>query len=382
MNFELSEELKILRETTRKFVQKELVPLTHEIDETGRIPDKALARMKELGYFGITVPEEYGGMGLSVMGHLVIQEELARGAHGCFNAMISGNNGIGALGILFDGTEEQKKKYLPALARGEKVAAFALTEPGAGSDAAAIETTAVRDGDNFVINGIKHFITRGDIADVFTVLALTDRNLRSKGGITAFIVEKGTPGFSLGCIHKSMGSDVVKQCELIFEDCVVPVSNVIGEVGQGFKTAMRVLDEGRLSYGARSLGTAEYLLELSINHSRQRVQFGKPIGKNQAIQWMLVDMATEIHALRSMLYQTAWKKEQGAKVTKECSMVKLFATEMVGRVADRALQIHGGSGYMSEFPIERIYRDVRVWRIVEGTSEIQRVIIARELLKD
>jgi len=381
MDLTLPEDIKLIQDQTRRLVERELAPRTKEIEDACEIPDDLLNKLRQLGYFGITIPERYGGMGLGALAYCVVQEELAR-AHAGFNLIISGNNGIGARAIVIDGTDEQRERYLPLLARGEKIAAFALTEPGAGSDAAAIETTAARDGDDFILNGLKHFITRGDVADIFTVIALTDRKLRARGGITAFIVEKGTPGFRLGRVQESMGSDVVKQAELVFEDTRVPAANVIGEVGWGFRTTVKVLDHGRLSTGARAIGVSQKLLDMSIDYAKQRVQFGRPIADNQAIQWMLVDMATNIYASRCMVRDAAWRLDKGERVSDQVSMIKVFATEMAGRAADRALQIHGGTGYMKDFPIESIYRDVRMMRIVEGTSEVHRMRVARSLLRD
>ncbi len=381
MDLTLPEEIQLIQDQTRRLVERELAPRTKEIEEAGQIPGELLDKMRELGYFGITIPEPYGGMGLGALAYCVVQEELAK-AHAGFNLMISGNNGIGAKAIMIDGTDEQRERYLPPLARGERIAAFALTEPGAGSDAAAIEMTADRDGDDFVLNGMKHFITRGDVADLFTVIAVTDRKLRARGGITIFIVEKGVPGFRLGRVQETMGTDVVRQAELVFENCRIPAANVIGEIGWGFRTTIKVLDHGRLSTGARAAGVARKLLDMSTEHAKQRVQFGKPIGENQAIQWMLVDMATELYATQCMVRDAAWRLDQGERVSDQVSMIKVFAAEMACRAADKALQIHGGMGYMKDFPIESIYRDVRMMRIVEGTSEVHRMRVARSLLKD
>jgi acyl-CoA dehydrogenase len=303
----------------------------------------------------------------------------------CFRTRLGTNNGIGSQGIVLDGTPEQKRKYLPKLASGEWVACFALTEPEAGSDAANLKTTAELDGDHWVLNGRKHFITNGNIADVAAVFALTDRTKKAKGGITAFIVEKTFPGFYVGTIERKMGMRGSHTCELIFDTCQVPKENVIGGeayIGRGFQTAMKTLDKGRLTLGSWALGSAQKLLELSIDYAKQRVQFGKPIAQFQAVQTMLADMATQIYAARQMLYHGAWLRDTtGVAVVKEASMVKLFCSEMANRVADMAVQIHGGMGYMKDFPVERFYRDLRLTRIYEGTSEIQRMVIAREILK-
>lgn len=381
MNHVFTEDHKFLRDTTRKFVQSELVPLNVEIEESKKIPEDAIQKVREMGYFGVTIPEEYGGMGLDTISHLIIQEELGH-AHDCWNYLISGNNGIGAMGIVYEGSEEQKKRYLPKLAAGEQIAAFGLTEPGAGSDAQAIETTAEKKGDKWILNGRKHFITRGNIAQLFTVMAANDREKRAKGGITAFVVEKDTPGFSIGKSQGSMGSDVVEQTELIFEDCEVPAQNVIGEVGHGFRIAMKVLNSGRLSLAARAVGQMKYVHARAVDYAKQRVAFGEPIANKQFIQGMIADSEVDIFTTESILYPTAARKDAGENVDRECSITKLYASEALARVADRSIQIHGGMGYMTETDIERVYRDARAMRLYEGTSEIQRIIIARKALAD
>jgi acyl-CoA dehydrogenase len=377
---ELSQDVELLRTQTRRLVDRELRPRTLEIERDKRIPDELIAQLRSLGYFGLTIPEPYGGLGLSTLAHVVVQEELGR-AHAAFNMLISGNNGIGVMGIVLGGSEAQKQRWLPRLASGEWIAAFALTEPNAGSDAQAIETRAVRAGDRFIINGVKHYISRGDIADLVTVFAVTDANARAGGRITAFVVEKGTAGFRVARIQESMGSDVVKQAELVFEDCAVGIDNVIGEVGQGFATAMRILDLGRISLAARCLGTMEELLALSAAHAKNRVQFGKTLAEQPAIQHMLADTATEIAMVRPALYAAARRRDSGESVTHEAAMLKLFASEALGRAADRAVQIHGGMGFMRDCVVEGIYREARMMRIVEGTSEIQRMLIARGVLE-
>jgi acyl-CoA dehydrogenase len=377
---QLAPDVELLRTQTKRLVDRELRPRTLEIERERRIPDELVTQLRELGYFGITIPEQYGGLGLSTLAHLVVQEELGR-AHAAFNMLISGNNGIGVMGLVLVGTEAQKLRWLPRLASGEWIAAFALTEPNAGSDAQAIETRAVRQGDRFILNGTKHYISRGDVADLVTVFALTDASARARGGITAFAVEKGAPGFRVARIQESMGSDVIKQAELVFEDCAVPIDQVIGEVGQGFATAMRTLDLGRLSLAARCLGTMQELLALSVEHARNRVQFGKPIAEQQAIQHMLADSATDVAMVRPALYAAAVRRDDGESVTHDAAMLKLFASEALGRAADRAVQIHGGMGFMRDCVVEGIYREARMMRIVEGTSEIQRMLIARGVLE-
>jgi acyl-CoA dehydrogenase len=379
MDFDLSEELKVIQESTRRFVEKELLPIDQELEQTKIIPPDKIQKMREMGYFGVTLPTEYGGMGLGTLGSCIIQEQLAH-ANLCWNFLISGNVGIGALGILHFGSDDMKKKYLPRLASGEFIAAFALTEPEAGSDAASVQTTAVKKGDRYILNGTKHYITRGDICDIVTVIAVTDKEKRAKGGISAFVVEKGFPGFKVARAQESMGPDIVHQAELVFEDCEVPEENLLAREGEGFKLAMAVLDEGRLAQGARCLGMGERLLKMSAEYANTRVQFGRPIAKQQAIRWMLADCAVELYAIRCMTYDAAWRREQGENSRTKAAMVKLFATEAINRIADRSVQIHGGMGYMKDFPVEAIYREVRVMRIYEGTSEVQRLIISRDVL--
>ncbi len=385
MDFEIPENLRIIVETVRRFVKRDLEPISQQVEDEDRIPEHVVDKMKELGLFGLGIPEEYGGFGIGCLGECLVYEELSK-VNACFRTRIGTNNGIGSQGIILDGTAEQKQRYLPKLASGEWVGCFALTEPEAGSDAANLKTTAELVGDHWVLNGRKHFITNGNIANVATVFALTDKAKRARGGITAFIVEKTFPGCYVGAIERKMGMRGSHTCELIFDECRVPRENVIGGdafVGQGFKTAMKTLDRGRLTLGASALGSAQRLLELSVDYAKQRVQFGKPIGRFQAVQTMLADMATQIYAGRQMLYHAAWLRDtRRSSVVKEAAMVKLFCSEAANKVADMAVQIHGGMGYMKGYPVERFYRDLRLTRIYEGTSEIQRLVIARELLKE
>ena len=381
MDFELPENVRLMRDTVRRFVKNELEPIAQQVEKEEKIPEEVVQKMRDLGLFGQSIPEEYGGMGLNTLAECVLSEEIGR-VNSCFRSRFSTNNGIGSQGILIDGTPAQKEKYLPKIASGEWTAAFALTEPNAGSDAANLQTKAVKKGDVYLLNGLKHFITNGDIADVATVMAVTDKEKGAKG-VTAFIVEKTFPGFSVGKIDEKMGVHGNNTAELVFEDCQVPAENIIGGVeGRGFVTAMKVLEKGRITIAASAVGTAQYCLDVSTSYAKQRVQFGKPIAANQAIQWMLADMAISIYAGRQMVHHTAWCRDQKQRVTQQAAMVKVYCSEMVNRVADAALQIHGGMGYMKESPIERIYRDMRLVRIFEGTSEVQRMVIARELLKD
>lgn len=382
MDFTIPEDLRIMRDTIGKFVEKDLQPISQQVEHEKRIPEGVVEKMRHLGLFGLSIPPEYGGLGLSTLGEILVYEELAK-TNAAFRTRIATNNGIGSTGIVIDGTEAQKQKYLPRIASGEWTAAFSITEPEAGSDAVNIKTEARLDRDHWVLNGRKHFITNGDIAHVVTTMAVTDKKKRARGGITAFVVEKDFPGFLVGTVDKKMGLRGSNTCELLFDNCRVPRENVIGGdamVGHGFKTAMRVLDKGRLTIGAAALGGAQRLLDMCVQYANQRVQFGKPIGHFQMIQAMLADMTTEIYAARSMLYHAAWLRDEGYKTTREASMVKLFCTEMACRVADKAVQVFGGMGYMEELQVEMFYRDLRLYRIFEGTSEIQRLVIARDLL--
>jgi len=381
MDFTIPEELQMLKDTVAHFVREELFPIEEKVDEEDHIPEPVVDKMRKMGLFGITIPQEYGGLGLSMVGTCLVYEEIAK-ASACFRTRIGTNNGIGSQGILVFGSEEQKQKFLPGIASGQKTACFALTEPNSGSDAAAMETTAVLQGDHWVLNGQKRWTTNVNAADYITVYAVTDKQKRARGGITAFVVEKGFTGVQVGPVDKKMGMRGSHTCDLILEDCRVPQENVIGKVGDGFKVAMQVLDRGRLTMAACSVGAAQRLQDESIGYAKTRRQFGQPIGSFQLIQAMLADSACEIYAGRSMMLQAAWRKDEGQNVTKDAAMAKLWCSEMVGRVADRAVQIHGGMGYMRGMAAERFYRDVRLIRIYEGTSEIQRLVVARELLKD
>lgn len=381
MDLNLPEDVRMFGETIRRFVTRELDPIADEVEESGQIPDSVVQSMRDLGLFGLVIPEDHGGLGLSSLGLCVVMEELSR-ANLCFRILITTNNGIGSLGLVYAGSAEQKRRHLPALASGEKIGCFALTEPEAGSDAASVRTTATREngGDGYVLNGSKIWITNADRADYFTVMATVDRSRRSKG-LTAFWVERDTPGVTIGRIEPKMGLHGTHVAEVILEECRVPAEARLGAEGEGFGLAMRVLDHGRLSIAASAVGAAGRLLEAMIEHATSRVQFGKPIAANQAIQWMIADSATELEAARGLVRMAAWRKDQGERVTRECSMAKLYCTEMACRVADRAVQVFGGMGYMRGNIAERYYRDLRVYRLYEGTSEIQRLVIARQVLK-
>lgn len=373
------ETLTLLIDSIARFVREQLVPREAEVAETDRIPDDVVAQMRELGLFGLSIPEDYGGLGLTMEEEVLVAFELGRTSP-AFRSMIGTNNGIGSQGIVIDGTDEQRHKWLPKLATGEWIGSFCLTEPEAGSDAAALKTTAVRNGDHYVLNGTKRYITNAPHARLFTVMARTDPAKRGAGAISAFAVERDTPGLSLGAIDKKMGQKGAHTCDVIFEDCRVPAANLIGaREGVGFKTAMKVLDKGRLHIASVATGAAERMLADALRYATERRQFGQPIVDFQLIQAMLADSQTEIYAARSMLLDAARKRDAGQDVTMEASCAKLFATEMCGRVADRAVQVFGGAGYISEYGIERFYRDVRLFRLYEGTSQIQQLIIAREL---
>lgn len=376
------ETLNVLLETISRFVRERLVPAEEMVAESDEIPPDIVAEMKELGLFGLSIPEEYGGLGLTMEEEVLAAFEIAKTSPS-FRSLIGTNNGIGSQGLIVDGTEEQKRRYLPRLASGELVASFALTEPGAGSDAASLRTKAVRDGDHYLLNGTKRFITNAPEAGIFTVMARTNPDIKGAGGISAFIVEKGTPGLSLGKIDKKMGQKGAHTCDVIFEDCRVPAANIIGgKEGVGFKTAMKVLDKGRLHISAVCVGVAERMLRDALQYAIERQQFGKPIAEFQLIQAMLADSGAEIYAARSMVLDAARRRDNKEDVSTEASCCKLFASEMCGRVADRAVQIHGGAGYVSDYAIERFYRDVRLFRIYEGTTQIQQLVIARNMIKD
>jgi acyl-CoA dehydrogenase len=373
-----------MRNRVKQFVEQELHPISLQVEGKGEIPDEIVVKMRKIGLFGLSIPEKYGGLGLSTLDEILVYEELTK-TNACFRSRIGTSNSIGSMGIVFDGTEDQKQNYLPRVSSGEWTAAFALTEPDAGSDAANIKTNAVLEGDQWILNGTKQFITNGDCANIFTTIAVTDEEKRTRGGFTAFIIEKGFPGFSIGPADHKMGLKGSHTNELVFRNCRVPKENVIGGrqmVGQGFRTAMRVLDKGRLTMGACALGASQKLLDLSVEHVRSLTRSGKASDDLQATRFSLADMATEIYAARQMLYRAARLRDAGQNVTHEASMVKLFCTEMASRIADRAMDIFGDEGYLTRSHIEIFLRDVRLYRLFEGTSEIQRMVISRNLLKD
>ncbi len=371
-----------LRDTIRRYVRERLVPLEDQVDRDDKLPDDLVAEMKDMGLFGLSVPEEYGGIGLSMVEEVEIAMELGWTTP-VFRSVFGTNVGIGSQGIVIDGTDEQKRDYLPRLASGELIGSFALTEPEAGSDAASLRTTARLDGDDYVLNGTKRFITNAPRADVFTVMARSNPDEPGAHGISAFIVERKSPGLSLGKPERKMGQHGNHVCDVIFEDCRVPAANIIGgEPGQGFKTAMRVLDRGRLHISAVAVGNAERLIDMMLNYAMERKQFGKPISDFQLVQAMLADSRTETEAAKALARDAARRKDAGENVATLAACCKLFASEMVGRVADRAVQVHGGAGYIADYGVERFYRDVRLYRIYEGTSQIQQLIIARDMIRD
>jgi acyl-CoA dehydrogenase len=382
MNFELPEEIALLQKTVRRFVEEELIPLEKKVPEADELPADVQAKLesktKELGLWLLEVPQEYGGAGLSCLAISVIYEQVSRSSLVPFRS--SGIFGPKVGAILLRASDEQKERYLFPLIRGEKRACFAMTEPHAGSDPASMRTTAVLDGDDYVLNGIKTFITAADKCDFAQVFAVTDPSKRANGGITCFLVDMNAPGCRVTNKFKMMIAD--SPCEITFTDCRVPEKNILGGLGRGFQTGQRWLTFNRtVNHGARALGVAARCLEMSVRYAKQRVTFGKPLSERQAIQWMLADSEVALHAARLMVYHAAWNYDRGKDVRHETAMVKLFCSEMVGQVVDRAIQIHGAMGLTTELPFERWYRDVRSRRITEGASEIQRMLIARRLIE-
>ena len=369
-------------DTVRRFVTERLVPAEHTVAETDEIPGDIVADMKAMGLFGLTIPESYGGLGLTMEEEALVMFEMGRTSP-AFRSLFGTTVGIGSQGILIDGTPAQKDKYLPALASGELIASFALTEPEAGSDAASLRTTARREGDRYVVNGTKRFITNAPQAGLFTLMARTDTSNKGAGGVSAFIVERGTPGISIGKPDRKMGQRGAHTADVIFDNCRVPAANLIGgQEGMGFKTAMKVLEKGRIHIAAICVGVAERMLDDALRYAVERKQFGQPIAEFQLVQAMLADSKMECYAARCMVIDAARRRDAGENVATEASCCKLFASEMCGRVADRAVQIFGGSGYTADHGIERFYRDVRLFRIYEGTSQIQQLVIARNMIRE
>jgi acyl-CoA dehydrogenase len=370
-----------LRTAVRRFVRERLVPLERKVDEDNAVPPSIIAEMRDLGIAGLTIPTDYGGLGLSSLEEAQIVMELGWTSP-AFRSVFGTNIGIGAQGIVIDGTEEQRRAYLPALAAGELVSSFCLTEPEAGSDAASLRTTARRDGDGYVINGTKRFITNAPNAGIFTVMARSRPDSKGADGITAFLVDADRPGILVGSPDKKMGQRGALTSDVVFDDVHVPATAIVGGPnmeGQGFKTAMKVLDRGRIHIAALCIGAARRLIAESLRYSGERKQFGRQIGEFQLVQAMLADSQAEAYAAETMVLDAARRHGRGENITLEASCCKMYCSEMVGRVADRAVQIHGGAGYMSEYGIERFYRDVRLFRIYEGTTQIQQLVIAREM---
>jgi alkylation response protein AidB-like acyl-CoA dehydrogenase len=380
MEYEHSDEIKLLRATIREFVDKEIRPIARAIDEEERVPIETFKKAGELGLLGVPFPEQYGGLDMGISGYCVLMEELNRvcASHA---TIIGAHAQLAAMSIHLGGTDAQKDTYLTALNSGRMVGAWALTEPGAGSDAARISTSAEKRGDEWVINGQKMWITNGSFADVIIVHAVTDKSLGARGGISAFIVEKNAPGFRVGKVEEKMGLKASHTASLYFEDCRIPAENLLGPLGGGFPLAMRTLDIGRCGLGGSSIGAAKEAFELSRKYMVERQQFGRPIADFQALQFKLAEMAVKIYTMEQIVYDCARRVDAGKPATLESSIVKLYCTEMASQVIDEAIQIHGGMGFSRELPLERMYRDARVTRIFEGTNEIQKHVIASELLK-
>jgi acyl-CoA dehydrogenase len=369
-----------LIDTVRRFVAERLRPLEARVADDDAIPQDILDEMKGLGLYGLSIPEEYGGLDLSMEDECLVAVELGRTSP-AFRSAFGTNVGIGSQGLVMFGTEDQKQKYLPGIATGEIITSFALTEPEAGSDSANVQTRAILDGDAYVLNGSKRFITNANKADLFTVMARSDPEKPGAGGVSAFLVERNLPGLSVGKPEKKMGQQGAHICDVTFDNVRVPVENRLGREGEGFKVAMQVLDRGRLHISAVCVGVAERLIKDSVEYMSERKQFGQPLSNFQLLQGMIADSKTESLAAKALTLETARKRDAGQSVTMEAAAAKYFASEMVGRVADRAVQIFGGAGYVADHGIERLYRDVRIFRIYEGTSQIQQVVIARETLK-
>jgi len=379
MKLELNEQQIMIQKMVREFAEKEIAPFAAELDKKAEYPTKILQNMAKLGLLGIIIPPEYGGAGLDTISYAIVIEEISRKCAST-GVITSVHNSLVSWPILKYGTDEQKNKYLPKLANGEKIGAFAGTEPNAGSDLGAMKTTAVLKGNHYIINGDKTFITSGSEAGIIIIFAVTDKNAGTKG-ISAFIVESGFKGYKVGSIFEKLGINASKTSELIFENMEVPKENLLGKEGDGFKIALSTLDGGRIGIASQAVGIAQAALDESIEYSKQRQQFGKPIAQFQAIQWMIADMATKIEAARYLVYNAAYKKDKKERCSKEAAMAKLFASEVAVDTAIKAVQIHGGYGYTKEYTVERLFRDAKITEIYEGTSEVQRMVIAGSLLR-
>ena len=380
MDFSLTEDQKMLKAMVRQFAEKELEPIAAQIDEEASFPAEHIKKMAEPGLMGVSFPEEYGGSGGGKMEEVIVSEELCR-VCASIGTIFFASTGLAGEPLYHFGTEEQRQRFVGPLARGEKLACFALTESGAGSDVAALETTATRQSGGYTLNGSKIFITNGAEADIIVVFATIDRSLRHRG-ITGFIVEKGTPGFSVGKLEHKLGIRASSTAELIFDDCFVPEANRLGTEGEGFKIALGAIDASRVSVAAQGVGIAQGAFDKALAYAKERQQFGQPIASFQAIQWFLADMATQIDAARLLTHRAAYLQDEGLPFVKEASMAKVFAAEAAMFVTTKALQIHGGYGYIKDYPLERYFRDARILEIYEGTSEMQRMTIARQLLRE
>ncbi len=381
MDFTLSPEHRALRRMIREFAENEIAPIAAEIDREHKVPMETMRKLGEIGLLGVCFPQKYGGMGAGEMGYCILMEEVNRVCTST-GTNVGAHIGIGAMAIYLDGNAEQKQKYLTPLASGKKFAAFGLTESGAGSDAAAIRTRAVREGDSWILDGGKVFITNGGYADIVTVMAVTDPTLGARGGITAFIVETDWKGFKVAREEDKMGIRGTSTAELVFEELRVPHENILGKVGEGFVTFMKSLDMGRLTLGAACVGGAEMALESAVRWARTRKQFGRELAHSQTIQWKIARMATELEALRSLVYRVAWLVDAGQPFSQLAAMCKLYGSEVASRAIDTALQIHGGLGFSRDFPLERGFRDARIGEIYEGTSEIQLFVIASNIFRE
>ena len=380
MNFQLDDEQQQLRKSVREFAEREILPHVMEWDEAAKFPMETVKELGKMGLLGVIFPTEYGGAGMGYIEYVIAIEELSR-VDGSVGIIVAAHTSLGSNHIFIAGNEEQKRKYIPKLATGEFIGAWGLTEPGSGSDAGGARCSAVKRGDRWILNGTKTFITNGTYADVYVVVAVTDKTAHTHG-LSAFIVEKGTKGFRPGKKENKLGLRASDTAELIFEDCEIPAGNLLGKEGDGFIDAMRVLDGGRISIAALGLGMAQGAYEAALRYSKQRKQFGQAISEFQAIQWKLADMATEIDAARLLTMRSAWLKDNGMKTTLESSMAKLYTSEVAVRAANEGVQIHGGYGFIKDYPAEKFYRDVKLCTIGEGTSEIQRLVISRQILKD
>jgi len=378
VHFRPTEQIELLRKTTREFAEKEIAPIAREFDAKGEFPAKTVMQMGELGLLGMIAPAEFGGSGNTALELAVAVEEVAR-VDGSHALIMAAHNSLCTGNILIAGTEEQKTRYVPDLAAGRRIGAWGLTEPSVGSDAAGMKTAATREGGEWVLNGAKNFCTNAPVAGTFVITAKTDPEKGGRG-VSAFIVEKGTPGLHVGKMEDKLGMRASATSQVLLEDCRVPAENLLGREGEGYVNALKTLDGGRIGIGALGVGIAQGAFEEAVKYAKERHQFGEPIANFQAIQWKLADMAVKIEASRLLVYRAAWRKDQGLPLKKEAAMGKLFSSEAAMWVTTQAVQVHGGYGYIKDYPVERMFRDAKLCEIGEGTSEIQRLVIARELL--